>query len=485
MNAATLKAQAVPALLTGTARQPLVFTGGLAELDGGDQASATLNALSLAAQALRFDPPLPPSSFNNEPEIHDDRPILPDAMRRTLIRLLQSKRTTGDLDLALAWAFARAKVRPHPFDLPRIDGFVCAHAEHLGLAAQHWAAQREDVVVPQQNYFDADALDATTWSQAPPAQRARFIADSRKQDSAAARALVETVWSQENADARVRLLMALEAGLHVDDQPFLEALAKDRAPRVRNLAQRFLALITGRGAEHPALKECLERIRRSTTGLLRKRPTLALELPATVKEHEAKTWLRNTFSEVSFDELARALELTELAMIEAAEKDENLLLAFALMATQDRRLDLLEEIADGRLKDAWEQMSLCGVQGLGLMASGERTRWAQSLIRPYGANPPVTYSAWTWLHRNLEGPAPELLMEPILASSGRSSRWISDLIEGQKAGAEWMELLAALCPSSQRSRLRTQLELLDRAITLTALPLLDTLDSLQKAGHHE
>ena len=297
MNAKTLKAQALPSLLAGTSRQPMSFAAGLEDLARGDAANTALNALSLTAQALRFERPLPPASFNAEPDIQDHRPLLPDAMRRTLIRLLKDKRTTDDLELALAWAFGRCKVRPHPFDLPRIDAFVRAHTEHLGLTAQCWAEQRDETIAQPQSYFDADDLDDTTWSKAPLAQRARFIADSRKNNAAAARTLVESVWTQENADARVRLLMALEAGLNIDDRPFLEALAKDRAPRVRSLAQRFLARICGGGVENPALKACLERIHRSTAGLLKKRPALALELPATVKEHEVKTWIRNTFAE--------------------------------------------------------------------------------------------------------------------------------------------------------------------------------------------
>lgn len=481
MNAKTLKAQVLPGLLAGTGRQPLNFAAGLAELAHGDAASAALNALSLTAQALRFERPLPPANFNAEPEIQDHRPILPDSMRRPLIRLLKDKRTTDDLELALAWAFGRCKVRPHPFDLPRIDAFVRAHSEHLGLTAQRWAEQRDDAVAPPQSYFDADDLDEATWPKAPLAQRARFIADSRKRDAAAARALVESAWMQENADARVRLLMALETGLNNEDQPFLEGLAKDRAPRVRSLAQRYLARICGGGAEHPALKACLERIRRSTAGLLKKRPALALELPATVKEHEARIWIRNAFAEVGCDELARALDLTQLAMIEAAENDENLLLAFALMATQDRRLDLLEQIADGRLKDSWEQLSLCGVQDLVLMPVEERLRWAEILIRPCGGKLPASYPAWSWLHRSLEGPGPAILMEPIF----RSSRWLADLQDERKLGPERLELLAALCPTSQRGQLRALMAPLDAPLTMTASPLLDILDSLEKVGHHE
>ncbi len=481
MNVRTLKKQALPALLAGTGRQPINFTNGLAELASSDTANAALNVLSLTAMALRFDRPLPPEQFNAETEIHDDRPILPNPMRRILIRLLRDNKSGDDLQLALAWAFARCRVRPHPFDLPRIDGFVRAHAEQLGLTAQHWAAQREDANTAPQNYFDAEAPDDTTWSKAPLAQRARFIANRRRVDAQTARALVEAVWNQENADARVRLVMALETGLNASDQPFLEGLAKDRAPRVRSLAQRLLARISGVGTDNPALKECLERIHRSTTGLLKKRTNLALELPATVKEHEARGWIRKAFSEVSCDELARALEMTEKTMIEAAEKDENLLLALALMATEDRRLDLLEQIVSDRLMDAWEQLSQCGSQDLSMMPAAERLRWAEILIRPYAGKLPESIFAWIWLHRSLEGPAPELLFEPLL----RSSRWLDDLIEEKKNGPEWFELLGALCPRSLRDRLRIRLTPLDAPLTMTALPLLEILDSLEKVKHHE
>jgi hypothetical protein len=484
VNSAILKAQALPALLTGISRQPLPFASSLAELADGDGAKAALNALSLTAQALRFERPPAPPNFNTEPEIHDDRAILLDRMRRPLIQILQNKKTSADLELALAWAFDRAKVRPHPFDLPRVDAFVRAHAENLGLTAQHWVERNNDAntaVAPAPHYFAADTVDDSNWASAPLAERARYLADRRKQDPAAANALLEGVWSQQNADARVRLLMALETGLSSTDQTFLEAIVKDRAPRVRTLAQRFLARITGSSVEHPALKRSLERIQRSTTGLLKKRATLTLELPATIKEHEVKAWIRNTFEDVSLDELARAFEMTPSEMIEAAEKDEKLLLAFALMATADGRLDLLEQITQGCLPDAWGEMALCGVQDLSRIPRPDRLDWAKILVRPYAAKPPVVYSAWSWMHRSIEGPVPELAMEPILSSN----RWLSDLVNEQNAGAEWMELLAAVCPTSQRDRLRSQLALLDPSITVTASPLLDILDSIEKAGQHD
>ncbi len=277
VNAKTLKAQAIPALLAGAARQPLSLSGDLAGLAGSDPAIAQLKTLSLTAQALRFERPLPPPAFSTEPEFHDDRPILPDASRRILIRLLKEKKTSDDLELALAWGFARSRLRPHPFDLPRIDSFVRTHAEHLGLTAQHWTAQQGDAAAAPKSYFDAEALDDATWSSAPLSHRVRFLDGRRKEEPTAARALLEASWAQENADARVRLLAALEGGLSSGDQTFLEGILKDRAPRVRSMAQRFLSRITGSGAEHPALKACLERIQHTSSGLIKKRAKLALE----------------------------------------------------------------------------------------------------------------------------------------------------------------------------------------------------------------
>jgi uncharacterized protein DUF5691 len=279
----------------------------------------------------------------------------------------------------------------------------------------------------------------------------------------------------------VRLLMALETGLHDGDQPFLESIGKDRAPRVRALAQRFLARLTGKRGEHPALAACLERIKKSTTGLLKKRAALALELPATVKEHEAKAWTRAAFAEVSFEELARALQLTEEQVIEAAEKDANLSLALALMALQDRRFELLEQLTRAQLSDAWEQLSQCGSFDVSMMTAEERLRLAAILIALYGGKPPASLPAWSWLHHLLEGPAPPQLIESVLGSI----RWLTQALEENKLGAEWMEILAALCPSTHRERLRAFMANVDPTLTQTALPLLDILDSLEKTGHHE
>ena len=469
MNAKLLKTQVLPALLSGTARTQL-------RPEAGDP----LAALSLAGQALRFERPQPPAGFAVEAQVRDDRATVPDRLRRPLLRLLNGKRAGEDVALAVAWAMGRLKLRLHPFDLPKLDSFVTAHAEFLGATAQHWAASSraaEDAPAAQQSYFDADELDDVNWASAPLFRRTLFLEEKRRKDTASARTLLESVWAQQNPDARLRLLGVLQIALSKDDQPFLESLQKDRAPRVKALALKLLARLPGQSGNHPALAACLERIQRSTTGLLRKKTVLKLQPPANIQERGVRAWMSEAFADVSCDELARALDLSERAMIEAAEKDENLLLAFALMATRDRRLDLLEAVVE-RLPDAWEQLSQClnsAPEGIAVL---DKQRWAQVLIRPYRDSPLMSYPAWLWLHRALEGPAPSMLFEEIV----RNGKWLAKLQEDAKPHSAWIDVIAALCPRSQRAALQFQMAELAPELTVTALPLLEILDSLEKVG---
>jgi hypothetical protein len=115
------------------------------------------------------------------------------------------------------------------------------------------------------------------------------------------------VWPNEGADLRFKLLQALRPGLCPADKPFLEGLAKDRANRVRELAERYLSRLPGATAQSSALKSVMERIVRGATGILRKRPTLKLELPATVRGDNWHGWVAQLFEDVELEELAEAL----------------------------------------------------------------------------------------------------------------------------------------------------------------------------------
>lgn len=298
----------------------------------------------------------------------------------------------------------------------------------------------------------------------------------RKRDAEGARLLLEKTWNGEDADSRAQLIAALQTGLSTRDMDFLEKIRKDRAPRVRALVQRFLAALSGSDAGNPALASCMERIERSKSGLLKKRQTLKLELPATVKEHEAARWIEEQFADVTLAELARACELDDSeGLVEAAKKDDNLLFALALMATREKRFELLETIAD-EIPDAWGKMGDSNWEDISLDDSVERALWARAIIKPTKWLPAQPFPAWSWLHRQIEGPLPASIMRGVLASKA----WTAQLEEEKRPGAELVQVFCALCPAELRDHLRSQLEPLNADRNDKGLLLLEILDSLEK-----
>ena len=272
---------------------------------------------------------------------------------------------------------------------------------------------------------------------------------------------------------RIKLLMTFETGLSSADQLFLEERLKDRSPRVKALAGRLLGRL-GSSYENPALAECMERIRREEKGVLRKRATLGLQLPANVKESAAPGWIRELFSDVGWEQFARGLQMTEADVIEASAKSPDLLLGLAWMATLEVRLDLLDTICQ-RSPEIWERMSVSGRLDLSHLSPDKRTLWARSLARSQFAKPSHDYPAWNWLHTTVQGPLPADLIEGMLRSD-----WRAELGDRQKERPDWPELLAACSPPEQRERLRKQLGDVDPTLTANALSLMEILDNMER-----
>jgi hypothetical protein len=473
MNASVLHTKVLPCLLKGTGRHPLPTDSVRPSNAGSD---GTLEMLSLLGLALCFERPPSPVSFAVELEIKDERTILEATLRRPLVRLLTGKNATDHPAQALARAFDRLRVRPHPFDLPHLDAFVRTHAEKLGPTAQHWA-DRQKPDAETRSYFDPDLLDETNWTEARLSRRVEFIEQRRREDAGAARALLEAAWSNEEAEARFRLLQSLQTHLSTADQPFLTELEKDRAPRVRALAARFLSRL-GAGGGNPSVQACLERIKQTQSGLLRKRTVLQLELPANVKDQAASRWILQTFADVSFNELASALRLAENDLIEAASKDDPLLLALALVSTNDRRLDLLERVTE-HLPNGWERMFESGLDSLGTMTEPERDRWVETIVRPYRKELPAVYALWDWLHRLTNAAAPASVAPIVFKSS-----LLKKVAANEHSGPPWFELLTAICPGPQRPDLRALLADFDPLQTANSLALLDILDAMEKNRTH-
>ncbi|MGO4569643.1 DUF5691 domain-containing protein [Rhizobium sp. 2YAF20] len=468
MSVSNLRNAILPKLLAG-ARDGLPL----------DAIGATdpLQALALAGQALRFDRPLPPAQFQVEDVVSDQAAILPDPSRVLFLRLLSGKnQASAQLSTAMVHALGDKKLRMHPFDLPKLEGFVKTHAQDLGAAALAFS-QQETPVAQKQNYFAPDRLSDETWMLATPVAKSGYVAARRAIDPDAARALIEAVWLTESAESRLRLLGALRGNLSEKDAPFLKGLDKDRAPRVREMAQRLLVRLPGYEGDNPALRAALERVKVSKSGLIFKKAVLALELPATVKDLTKMRWLDDTFGSVGLDLLAASLSLSVDAMVAAAEKQGDLLTAFLFMATRDRRLDIVKVIADRHLRNSWEAFSAFDAEMLTDYSPEMRQLWVEHIFQP--DRWPAETSPWTirLMAQWLEGQATENAFSAVL----QSKPWRSLHKDSARYDANILDDIAVMCPSSMRSTLRSELAALDPVKCGNAFLFLDFMDSLETA----
>jgi hypothetical protein len=150
----------------------------------------------------------------------------------------------------MALALEGLRLQPHPFDFPHMTGFLRGHAERLGPDVWGWV-DRHKAAGQKRHYLDDEVLHDDNWHEATPARRQRYLADRRRQDADAGRALIEAVWPKQAADERLGLLQVLRRELCSADAVFLEALVRDRAPRVRELAERSLSRLPGATGENP------------------------------------------------------------------------------------------------------------------------------------------------------------------------------------------------------------------------------------------
>lgn len=467
MKADELRSRILPALLNGLRREA---GEGFSSL-GGNRERSVLNALSLAGQALRFTRPAVPRDFALEQWPRDERPIVPDSLRRPILRLLD--RSTDDTARALAIEFETHRLRPHPFDLPLLDGFIRRYADRLGATAQYWV-QRQTPAQLVRGYFEADELTAENWTEGGLRSRVKFLTELRKHNPGSARELLEQSWPGETPDSRVQLISILRAGLSNDDRHFLEGIQKDRAPRVRAIVHRLLASLSESMGDNPALAACVERIQRPSTGLVKRRTALAMELPSNLKEHEVNRWIQEQFAEVRLDQLARAFEMSDRELVEASGADENLLFALAMMSSRERRYDLLDVVTE-KLPDAWGRLSGLTWEEDPEKDVEELAAWAAAMIKPKRWLPAVPFPAWSWLHRQMEGP----LLAAIMRDVVESKAWKEQLDPEKKGGSEFVQVMCALCPPQLRASMRAQLEPLEADRKEKGWMLLDILDELE------
>jgi hypothetical protein len=457
--------------LLGTARNPPPIGGALHDVISMKGPAAELAALVLVGQRMRFRRHYPPSEPSTPPpSLTTRRKIVPDAARPLMRRLVATDGGSAS-DVAafvLADTCDRLLLRPHPFDLPRLTTFIRAHHDFLGAHAAAWAKRNDENEKGPSHYFDADTIDASNWTTARPAARSKFIIDMRGREPDRARELVAASFAADPAAVRVRLLDALARGLSPADVPFLESLAKDRAPSVRERAQQLLKYIPGTAAAEGRIRDLVARTKVGTAGLLRRRKTLSLELPATlnVSFNRERRWAVDEYAGVGLDAIAAAFGLSVADMVTAATDDRPLLALFARQASLERRFDVLAAIVREHAADAWID-ALPEHGGVGeLPDDATIEQWCAAALAPglwsRLPEPQHLASLYGFLRRPLPpDQARELLRSRAFATIGNET-WAA-------------EALAALIPASLRSELRRVLAALPADEVSRALLLLDCL----------
>jgi len=141
----------------------------------------------------------------------------------------------------------------------------------LGARGRWLAAQNPDWS------YAVSGFDETLWETGNSEQRRAVLAELRKRDTTRARELLASTWSQESPKDRADFLAALENGLSLDDETFLEAALDDRRKEVRGAAADLLARLPESALRRRALERARPLLKFKSNKLRRK--TIEVTLP--------------------------------------------------------------------------------------------------------------------------------------------------------------------------------------------------------------
>jgi hypothetical protein len=246
--------------------------GLLAQLSPDDREGALLGAAAVLASARRagyVPPPAdPPSVQPAEPET---RPRCSSAAAQDLMRML-----TGEFrELLPEWLHIAAArglrapetLLPDLLDAGRQDTAIRSDLlTACGVRARWLAKQNPDWKYALRLAREADAGQNADeaeriWETGDQGERVAAMKTLRALDPARARELMAAGWASEPGETRANLLMALDVGLDMADEPFLERALDDKAAAVRGTASFFLA----RMPESELVKRMIARIREHVT----------------------------------------------------------------------------------------------------------------------------------------------------------------------------------------------------------------------------
>lgn len=331
-----------------------LITLGLSRAPATNEAHA-LATLAVLAQRKRHrrSTAEPITADQRAGALHEDpRPIMPEAARRTLLRLAASLNKDGWQFLAEP-IFARLEqqgVRLHPFDLPRLEQLLTAAPDHLGPAERAWQNIRRS---PQSDAAIGPTVE-DEWVLLPKPQKVAIIRQLRATEPAAARHRIERHLSSTPADVRAALVGTLEVNLSQADVPYLTAIARDdRAATVREAATNLVASIRGTpayDARLAATKLLIEVSRTMLRGRTAKFKTGSLDdrIPAGATSGQrvmaASRLLSQELQGLHFSEIAKQLELSPADLAAALATDDPLtmpLIGTAIIEGDEKTLSTL------------------------------------------------------------------------------------------------------------------------------------------------
>jgi hypothetical protein len=425
---------------------------------GAEPAEAELRLLALSGQflgvAVTAEPPPELRVLPDVPALA--LPTVPEALRRLVRRILsafkETQRKTELLDFLAArgWTSHPAEWMPSANDEDAPDVYA-PWRDWAGIVASNSVVQRQA----------GDRLTAENWEDFWPAARKVALAELRRRDPEAARAVLEAKLASENADVRLPLLSLLATGLSEADIPFLEGIAaNDRAPKVKAFAASLLARL-GKG---PAVGEDIAELSAffsvKMKGLLRRSRVIQFENVKTPAQARRRAALLESADIAS---LARALTLTPQELVDAWNWDVDRQADAAL-------LDLVARTGtDSLVAQTAEAASQCNASFFldtltPRLAPGQRSELAERVLRTrnFSFDMAKTIAGGTArLENPLTAPAGATLLAALRRDDAKPSDQLTELFA--------LGLLAS------RAAARQALERLNGAGLLRGDPRLDML----------
>ncbi|MFD0272527.1 DUF5691 domain-containing protein [Kitasatospora sp. NPDC127111] len=258
--------------LLGTDRRPLPPPDRAGDspahqaVDRTDPATALLELAALETVRRRAGAlPAPATGPLADPAPEDGRPELPAPAARRLSLLLGTRgsgaaATLANLPELLPQWLVTARARGHRppavlvpalLDAARARSELRPDAVALAGPLGRWLAARN----PDWRFVLRTTAETPTGAAAPGddhlwheglfAERVTHLTLLRRTDPAAGLALLRSTWPTERAEDRLLFLDALQEGLSLADEPFLEAALGDRSKNVRATAAELLSTLPG------------------------------------------------------------------------------------------------------------------------------------------------------------------------------------------------------------------------------------------------